>query len=314
MRKQLFNTLRTRRKTSFLFQEDGNAIVFVALALVAVLSIAGLVIDGGTLYMTKSHLQKTANAAVLSGAQELTSTETEVRTIVDKILSEHKEETSLKELEITPESRVEIVLEKEVTLAFSTLLGRQTATVTVEAAAEIGVMGRVYGAAPIGIDDSIPLEHYVEYALKVDQTEVDTGNFGVLALGASGASTYEDNMRYGYSAELKIGDIIETQTGNISGKTRLAVNERIQGCAYSAYDAIPRNCSRVLLIPVYKPNSYESNQLKDVKITGFAYFYLTEPMSNNDTYIRGLFIKRTGTGFIEPTSSNRGAYSIRLTK
>lgn len=298
-----------------LFQkEQGNALVFVSLALLGLLSITGLVLDGGTLYMTKSHLQKTANAAVLSGAQELTGTEGEVGTIVDRVLLEHEEEISLKNIVISLDHRVEVELEKEVPLAFSSIFGRETSNVNAVAAAEIGVMGRAYGAAPLGIDEAINLEYNVEYKLKVDETEVDTGNFGVLALGGPGAATYEDNLRDGYSAEIKINDVIETQTGNIAGKTRSVINELTQQCPYNLGEAISRNCSRVLLIPVYKPHYISTNQLKEIKITGFAYFFITEPMSSNDTSITGIFIKKTGTGFIEPGSSDRGAYSIRLTK
>ncbi|OIJ14637.1 hypothetical protein BKP35_06190 [Anaerobacillus arseniciselenatis] len=295
-------------------KENGNALVFVSFAMVGLLAITGLVLDGGTLYMTKSHLQKTANAAVLSGAQELIGTDEEVTSIVERVLKEHDETESLLSIEFTLGNRVEVELEKEVPLAFSKLFGRQTAPVHVHAAAEIGTMGRAHGAAPLGIDEAIELEHYVEYLLKVDEKDVDTGNFGVLALGGPGANTYEDNLRNGYNAEIKINDILETQTGNIAGKTRSVINELVQNCPYSPGDAIERNCSRVLLVPVYKPHYISTNQLKEVKITGFAYFFITEPMSNNDTTITGMFIKRTGTGFIEPDSSYQGAYSVRLTK
>lgn len=299
---------------NLLQKEQGNAIVLVSLALLGLLSMTGLVLDGGTLYMTKSHLQKTANAAVLSGAQELTGSEAEVENIVDLVLTEHEENASLKNIVISLGNRVEVELEKEVPLAFSRLFGRETSNVNAVAAAEIGVMGRAHGAAPLGIDDSVDLEYNIEYKLKVDQTEVDTGNFGVLALGGPGANTYEDNLRDGYSAEIKLDDVIETQTGNIAGKTRTVINELVQQCPYSLGEAINRDCSRILLVSVYKPHYISTNQLKEIKITGFAYFFITEPMSSNDTYITGMFIKRTGTGFIEPVSSDSGAYSIRLTK
>lgn len=295
-------------------RQHGNALLLVSFALLGLLSVAGLVVDGGILYMTKSHLQKTANAVVLSGAQELTGTEAEVKKVVMEVLAGHNEEESLKMVTVALGSRIDVQLEKEVNLTFSRLFGRDVATVSTEAAAEIGAMGRAFGASPIGIDDSITLDYYVTYTLKVDQTGVESGVFGVLALGGPGANTYEDNLRNGYQAEIKIDDVLETQTGNISGKTRTVINEKVQKCPYSVGDAIERNCARIILIPVYKPHNKNTNQLKEVKITGFAYFFVTEPMNNNDTSITGMFIKRTGKGFIEPTTSPKGAYSIRLTK
>ena len=41
-------------------EESGNTIILAALSLLVLLSIAGLAIDGGMVYMKKSELQKTA--------------------------------------------------------------------------------------------------------------------------------------------------------------------------------------------------------------------------------------------------------------
>lgn len=73
-----------------------------------------------------------------------------------------------------------------------------------------------------------------------------------------------------------------------------------------------RDCPRILLIPVYVPFNQTSNQMKQVKITGFAYFYISEPMGPQDTTIKGIFLKRVGTGFQLDEASNKGAYTIRL--
>lgn len=295
-------------------REDGNAILLVALAFMGLLGMAGLAIDGGLLYMTKSHLQKVANSAVLSGAQELTNQEDKVNTIVMDILKSHKEESTLKNMEIEMERKVSVNLNKPVKLSFARLFGFETMDVEVHAAAELRTMGRAVGAAPLGIDDRIPLEYYNTYQLKVDSSGVEYGNFGVLALGNTGAKTYEDNLRNGYQDELKVGMILEAQTGNIAGKTKEVIQERVNGCTESPRDVHDRDCSRILLVPVYKPYEQDQNQLKSVKITGFAYFYITDPMDSKDTSIKGIFIKRAGTGFEESGSIFKGAYSIRLTE
>lgn len=295
--------------------QDGSTLPLVALMLVGLLAMTGLVIDMGTLYVTKSHLQKTANAAVLSGAQELTSSDTAVTQVVQHILDDHNERPSLQSLSIELEHKVAIDLEKDVYLKFAQLLGIDRLPVKVHAAAQLGVMGQAEGAAPLGIDEAIPLEFGRTYKLKVDQTEVEQGNFGILALGGPGANTYEDNLRFGYKEELKIGDVIETQTGNIAGKTRSSIRERIENCPYEVGDIHHRDCSRILLVPVYRPFQHESGkQLKKVEITGFAYFYITEPMSPQDTAITGQFIKRSGRGFVDSGASANGAYTIRLTE
>ncbi|MCZ8521588.1 MULTISPECIES: Tad domain-containing protein [Paenibacillus] len=298
----------------FLEGQEGSALVLVALALSVLLGATGLVIDGGTVYVQKSRLQKAANAAVLSGAQELTESEAKVNEVVRTVLRRHEEEGQLTSSRIELGRRVSVSLHRDVPLGFSRLFGRETAPVEVTAAAEIRTMGEAAGAAPLGIDEAIPLEFGRQYRLKVDQTEVSSGNFGILALGGSGAATYEDNLKYGYKQVLKVGDIIDTQTGNIAGKTQSGVNERINRCPYPDGDYSHRDCSRIILIPVYQPYQPSSNQLKYVKITGFAYFYIAKPMNAKDTYIDGIFIERTGTGTARPEAVFKGAYAIRLTE
>ncbi|WZL72721.1 Tad domain-containing protein [Clostridiaceae bacterium 35-E11] len=295
-------------------EEKGNVLVLVSLIITLLLGMTGLVIDGGALYTVKSHLEKSARAAVLSGAQELTAETVVVASIVKDVLTAHHAQDHLVSLNIELGKYAKIHLKQEVPLTFMNLFGFHSAPVEVTATAQILQMGRANGAAPLGIDESIPLEYYKEYQLKVDQTEVSHGNFGVLALGGPGSQTYEDNLRNGYQGEIKLGDIIETQTGNIAGKTRTVINERISACPYSAGDMNHRDCPRILLVPIYQPYFYTTNQLKEIKIKGFAYFYIMEPMSNNDTSITGMFIKKVGTGFTDATALNRGAYSIKLTE
>ncbi|GAM15629.1 pilus assembly protein TadG-related protein [Mesobacillus selenatarsenatis] len=295
-------------------EESGNTILLAALSMFVILSIAGLAIDGGMVYMTKAELQKTANAAVLSGAQELTNNEAKVDEVVRSIVAAHKDGSSVDNISIVMEKKVGIDLSKKVDLAFSKLLGFETVDVKAHSAAELRTMGRAEGAAPLGIDDSIPLEFNKEYQLKVDTGGVEYGNFGVLALGDTGARPYEENLRHGYQNELSVGDIVITQTGNIAGKTREVVKEKVNSCPELPRDINTRNCSRILLVPVYKPYSTDVNQVKEVKITGFAYFYITDPMDSHDTSIKGIFIKRAGTGFESEAAAFKGAYSIRITE
>lgn len=299
----------------FFYQnQEGSAIVLVSLAMVALLAMVGLVIDGGSLYVTKSDLQKTANAAALSGAQELTHSKEDVERVVRETLEENRELDSLLVISIEDDRLVRVELERKMPVHFAKLFGIDDVKVYAEAAAEIATMGRAVGAAPLGIDESIELIYGKEYKLKVDEEDVDTGNFGVLALGGSGASTYEENLKHGYQDEIKIGQILETQTGNVTGKTRDGVQERINASTYPVGETYHRDDPRVLLIPVYTPYKHDQNQLKEVKITGFAYFYISEPMDQHDKTIAGQFIRRTGTGFNEGSTENTGAYSIRLTQ
>lgn len=303
-------------KSRIMKEESGSALVLFTLSFMVILGIAGLVIDLGIAYNTKSHLKKAADAAVLSGAQELTNSSDAVKKVVEDILDAHKENGSLKEMDIMPngENKLRVALEKDVPMYFLKLFKVNSIKVSAASAASLAPISRGDGAVPLGIDDSIPLVYMQEYTLKVDSGDSSYGNFGILALSGPGAQLYEQDLQYGYKGELKVGDIIDTQTGNIEGKTRDAINARIAGCSYTANDINHRDCPRIVMILVYKPYNVQANQLKQVKITGFAYFYIKQPMGKSDSSITGYFIRRAGTGYGDENIRDNGAYAIKLTE
>lgn len=55
----------------FIKNEDGTALVLVAVLMVGLMGCAALVIDVGTMYSTKAKLQKAADAAALAAARKL---------------------------------------------------------------------------------------------------------------------------------------------------------------------------------------------------------------------------------------------------
>jgi len=294
--------------------EQGSSMIITALLMVVMLGMAGLAIDMGVMYKTKSSLNKTANMAVLSGAQELVNSEDSVRRVVNKILLAEGQEESLREINIDTEGtyRLNVILERSEPMYFLKLFNLKSMKITSSATAELAAMGRAQGAVPLGIDDSIPLEYMKEYNLKVDSGYSEYGNFGILALSGPGARLYEQDLRDGYQGEIKVGDIINTETGNIAGKTRDAVNYRINSCPYPDGDITGRNNSRIMLVLVYEPYEVNSNQMKKVKVAGFAYFYLKSPMGHNDSSIKGYFIKKVGNGIGDAGLESNGAYAIRL--
>ncbi|WP_249870298.1 TadE/TadG family type IV pilus assembly protein [Oceanobacillus saliphilus] len=293
--------------------EDGNAIILMALAMSAMIAMVGVVIDGGNLFVSKSHLQKTANAAALSGAQEIVNSEAAVNEVVNQILLSHDEENSLSQVNIEANRQLIVELTKDVPLYFATLFGIDSVPITVDAKAGVNPMGEATGAVPLGINETVNLVYGQTYELKVDAGDSISGNFGVLALDGPGAKSYEETLTHGFDESLKVGDIVNTQTGNIAGPTRRGIDYRIANCPYPEGDYQERDCSRVMLVVVYTPHLMQNNQMKSVKITGFAYFYVNQQMSNTDDTVKGIFIKRTGPGVTgENSPRDRGAYAIKL--
>ncbi|WP_090868560.1 Tad domain-containing protein [Oceanobacillus limi] len=293
--------------------EKGNAALLLALALGGMLVMTGLVIDGGNLFKSKSYLQKTANAAALSGAQEIPTSEQAVHDVVDEILVAHDELESLEKVAIQNGFEVKVDLQKDVDLFFATLFGMESVAIHVDAVAGLFPVGAAKGAVPLGINDSVALEYGKTYQLKVDAGDSVSGNFGVLALEGPGAKLYEESLTHGFGEQLKVGDILNTQTGNIAGATRDGINYRINNCPYPSGEYHHRDCSRIMLVIVYKPHAVQNSKLNSVEITGFAYFYVTTPMNSTDDSIQGIFIKRAGAGATgENVPLDRGAYTIKL--
>lgn len=303
-----------RRIKLLLSNNSGSSIALVGVAMLMLLTVAGLVLDGGTVFLEKIKMQKVADDAVLSGAQELTTDEVTVENIVHSVLTNRQMNQNVSALSVNVDKKINLDLTKTVPLAFSKLFGKNAVTLHVHSAASLEVMGRAVGAAPLGMDDSTALEFGKAYSLKVGPGDSVAGNFGILALAGNGAKTYYETLMSGYQQELKVGDIIPTQTGNIAGFTREAVQEKLNQCPYTADAYKDPNCSAVILIPLYMPYESSTNQLKSVKITGFAYFWIQAPMDSKDTSITGVFIKRIGKGYTEASSLDRGAYVVKLTE
>jgi hypothetical protein len=287
-------------------EQQGSTIVLMGFSLLLLLTVVGLVIDGGTMYAAKSHLQKTVNAAALSGAQELTGKESDVRAIVGNIITRHGEQASLALTDVKMQSTVRVQLSKKVTLGFSQLLGKKDVTVVVSAAAQLSPMGEATGVFPFGVEDSIPLQKYKTYTLLEGPHGGQTGFYGSLDIGGGGPQGYIDNLAHGYQGEVAVGDIIGTLQGERAGQN-IVINERIDSDPYPPGEYWHRDSPRIMLLPLY--HDYDH---KRVQITGFAYFYLTAPYTKKDKQLIGMFIERTGAGFTKPNAPDKGAFTIRL--
>lgn len=295
-------------------EEDGVAVVWFTIVFIVIVFITGLAIDGGRLYATKAELRTAADAAVLSGAQDLLASDSSVANVVNQILVAHNEQSSIKQLLIRPnnEKKVTVTLERNVPLFFMRMLGFNSSLVNVRSSAAIYPMKSTVGTVPFGISKDLQLFPGDPCTLKVDAGDSTYGNFGILALAGVGGRLYEDALKYGYDQEIHKDQIIDTQTGNIEQKTVRGVNYRIDTSPYSTYDPANRDDPRIIAILVYEPVKITANQIKSVKIWGFAYFYLTEPMSSTDSTVKGFFIEKVGIGIGDKEALDKGAYAVKL--
>lgn len=154
--------------------------------------------------------------------------------------------------------------------------------------------------------------------------EIGPGNFHSLALGGQGANVYEENIKHGYKDEINIGDCLDTEPGNIAGKTGTGVNYRIDQCNASNHTKSggmcdDRSCPRYVVTPVFDESVTDAQGKDCIVVIGFATFYLVDYYKVQSTHIvRALFVEEfiaEGEGAGDNDSnSDFGTYNLRLIK
>jgi len=257
--------------------EKGSALFLTAIAMVVLLGFAALVTDVGLLYLNRYQLANAADAAALAGVQELpwSSWSAERRALA---YGELNGVTGLT-VQVSPNwQEITVEAAKDVQLFFARMLGFHSAEVKAKSKARVGPVQAIWGAVPL----SVPQQEFVygqQYALKVGAGMAEQGNFGALKLGPKGgASVFEDHVKRGYQGMLRIGDLVDTEPGNMAGPTARAIEYRIQqdqhrpACTWENYQP---GCSRILIVPVVGPRSKPGRA--QVEIVGFAAFFLDGP-------------------------------------
>lgn len=265
--------------TRFSTDQRGSIIAVAALGMGVILAMAAFVIDAGLLYLTRAQLSRAADASVLAAVQELPSD----RAMAESIARDYAMLNGVPEapegeisVDISDDNReIRVAVRKTVRLLFARLLGFSQSEVRARAAARIGPVRAMKGAAPFGVEG----QNFVYgelYTLKEKGGDGEWGNYGALALGGSGGNIYRDNIMYGYQGELHIGDEVETEPGNMSGPTRQGVEYRMDLCRNRchhecSWDDFAPGCPRLIYVPIVTEPSHGRST---VTIVGFAAFFL----------------------------------------
>lgn len=297
-------------------EEKGTALILMALGMSAIMGFAALVTDLGLMYLNKVQVSNAADAAALAGVQALPGDELKARNLAQ----EYAAKNGVESLSVSiAEDKKSIVVqgEKTVGLMLARVLGRESSTSKARAEAVLEPLTGVKGVVPLGVSEQefIFGETYVlKYAASDDpEGEYHSGWLGLLALQGPGAKLYLEDLKYGFGEEIQIGDILDIQTGNISGKTFEGIQYRIDRCTHLPYctaESFREDCPRVMLVPVIRPDEH-----KKVVVIGFAAFLVdsVEGMGN-ENYITGKFVRRTTSGSSSPTGPDNGLFVPRLSK
>ncbi len=311
-------------------REDGQAVIMFAASLAVLLGFAGLAVDVGSFAADRRHMQNAADAAALAAASALpdvAATQALARDYAarngvpagDVIVNVVQQGPNV------PNPYVEVQTRRNHTFYFARAVGIHPKYATATAKAIKTSPGGDNGLMPwtvnqATLDSIVPGQ---EAILHYDSNGVHNGNFGALAIDGTGASVYETTIINGSQSTVCVtgvtgcnGVVVETETGNMIGKTRTGVDARINAtdshCDTFAEVFTPapsgngkyefnRNCNpwldggyaskRVILIPI---TSGEYNGRKPVTVTEFALFFLEGYQGNcqgNSCDVKGRYVK-----------------------
>lgn len=301
----------------FLREEKGQAMVLIALLTTVLLGITAFSFDMGNLQWQKRHIQNTADASALAGAQDLPNAEdaaqryAQLNGVPDADISVNPTNTD--------PTKCEVVCTRNVQNTFARILGFNNTTVAARAVAGISSVNSVSGGAlPLGVEQQ-DFVYGQTYQLKENAGAGQYhGNFGCLALGdKNGANRYRDNLKYGYDGTLTVGDKVDTEPGNMAGPTVDGMNYRINQDPTATYTTVQKGSPRLGVVPVV--DTMDVNGRKEVTIVGFAVFFLesanTEGKGNNaKAAIYGKFMEMVVGNSTGGGQTSYGAYNVQLTE
>ncbi|GFP22663.1 hypothetical protein HKBW3S09_00131 [Candidatus Hakubella thermalkaliphila] len=215
--------------------EKGTIAIIVALSLVALTMVTALVVDVGSLYQERRFLQTVADSAALAGAQELPESPDGARQRAIEYAAKHGVTITASDVEIgsTLASNDTITVtpfNPSAPLYFARVLGIDSVRIQARAKAIIASPEEYVGVVPWGIPEE-DWEPGVEYVLKCPPGPGGChakGNFRALRLdGEPGAKEYQENLREGATTPYKVGDVVDTQTGNMRKPTEKGAKERV---------------------------------------------------------------------------------------
>jgi hypothetical protein len=295
----------------------GQIAVIMTLAMATLLGAMALGVDVGVLYYNWALLQKAADSAVLSGALYLTgdaSSDGKVDDTVTQVVTANGVSSS--EIISGPtvgadQYSVSVKLQRTVPYFFGRMLGLNQGYVTAYSAAKLAPNPAPAGIRPIGLEcpsgdwsngscTASGQSYYntsTLYSLTFKGssnsggTVWSPGNWGALALGQGGTSSFESNVTYGYNGTVALdsGVPVDTQTGQgAPNHFDTAFEAQLPCGSWSCAVATPPTdiaaldaTHQVILVPVVDFNG--QNGKSSLAIDGFAEMFVVPPGTNGCT-------------------------------
>lgn len=291
--------------------DSGQAMLFVVVALLGLVGLVSLVVDGGSWFRTQRQVQTAADAAALAGAQNLPIDQTGARSTAISYAQQNFSGIAAPTITFPSAAEIDVVAAKPVN---GIILPALNATARAHARAQVSAPSSLKNVAPIAV--------YKDYACIVTnptcfgQTVVlgfDDDNpfdptkskFGLLDLdrdGSAGSGDMKNWLDNGYPDFLPVNTIYPPANGEKNG-----IKSQLQ----SAADA-----HRVLLFPVY-----DTATVTGYHVIGWAAFVIDDigKWAGKEHVLTGHFVTFLATDLaagnpITDPSLDFGVHVITLTQ
>jgi Flp pilus assembly protein TadG len=219
--------------------EAGQVLPIVALALVALLGLTALSLDVGRMTITRRQLQNAVDAAAHAGVQVLPEEPGDAtNAALDWATRNGLSGTDLLTVSITTTAvdndTVRVTATRAVPYTFARVLNLVGANIAATATATVGSVTGGSQIMPFGLLDLAPTSPGFGYSYGTPYTIKDPpgsggfnspGNYGSLALDASGGRTMRDVIAAGGShTPYRVGDQVSTLTGQQTGNLSAGFN------------------------------------------------------------------------------------------
>jgi hypothetical protein len=285
----------------------GNVAIILCLVFTALLGFTAYVVDIGFIYVEKVKLSNAIDSAVLAAILELPTDEIKAKNVAVEYLEKNNVDPGKVSITISADKKsIKMVGIKTVNHFFAPIIGIDSSDVNAGTKAIIAPIKSVKGGIRPFAVESFDFSYGTEVKLNEG---AGPGNYGAVEFGSRGANVFESNALYGYSGTITVGDMIYTEPGIMSGATNAIKNYINSEC--SSFDNFERNSIRLWTMPIV--DSLDVNGRKEVKVVGFAEFYV-ESIATEQNQIQGRFIRYVTNGEIDVTQSDTGIYGSKLVK
>lgn len=292
--------------------EKGNVAIILCLVFTALLGFTAYVVDIGLIYVEKVKLSNAIDSAVLAGSLELPKDAIKAKSVAIEYLKMNDVDESKVLITISSDNKdIQIEGIKTVDHIFAPIIGINNSDINASTKAIIAPIKSVKGGVRPFAVEKFDFSYGDVVTLKQGAGDGYHGNYGAVALGGTGASVFKSNALYGYGGTITVGDMIDTETGNMTGATNEIKN--YINSEVSSFNDFQRDSIRLWTIPLI--DSLLIDGRKDVLVVGFGEFYV-ESIQNNSGKLEiiGRFIRYVRNGEIDITLSDTGAYGSKLVK